>query len=510
MSYSRSNRRGPRSKTAIPQLPWSRLVNRLPPTEVLSADEVEHIHRVSLSLLAEVGMSIHDPQAREVLDRAGCEVDHGTMRVRFDPAFVEEQVAKAPARFTLRARNAARDLTLGDNNINFASVIGPAYCSDLDNGRRPGVSEDVRKYVRLLQSLNTVHMAYGTPFEAMDVPPEVRHLEGYFNGIELTDKVWGAWLLGRYRAEDAIDMACLVFDTDRDGLRARPACIGNINTNSPLVLDTAMSQGAMAFAECGQAVVVTPFTLAGAMAPATLSGALVGQNAEALACIALLQAANPGTPCIYGTFTSNVDMRTGAPAFGTPEFAMAALASGQLARRHGLPWRSSNACSANAVDAQSAYESEMSIWSTVMSHCNLIIHGAGWLEGGLTASFEKLIVDAEMLQMMSYMLRPIDVGVDAMGLEAFKEVGPGGHFFGAADTLKRYETAFYTPMVSDLRSFENWRDAGALTAEQRANTIWKQLLATYQQPAIDAELLLKLRAFVDRRKREISSGTRAA
>ncbi len=506
MATRRSGRNNARDKTAIHQMPWAQLTNRLQPIEVLSSDEVEHIHLASLQLLADVGMVMHDPEARGILKRAGCEVHEDEMRVHFDPEFIDEQIAKAPSSFTLRSRNPSRDLTFGGNNINFTSVVGPAYCSDLDNGRRRGNTHDVRNYVRLLQSLNSVHLIYGTPFEAMDVPPEVRHLEGYYNGIELTDKVWASWLLGRYRAEDGIDMACILFDTDRDGLRERPACIGNINTNSPLVLDTEMSQGAMAFAECGQAVIVTPFTLSGAMAPATLSGALVGQNAEALACIALLQSVNPGTPCIYGSFTSNVDMRTGSPAFGTPEYAMGAFASGQLARRHKLPWRSSNCCVANMVDSQAAYESEMSIWATVMSHCNMIIHGAGWLEGGLTASFEKLIIDAEMLQMMSHMLRPIDTSADALGLEAYKEAGHGGHFFGTTDTLKRYETAFYRPLVSDWRNYENWHDDGALTTEQRANKVWKQLLNTYQQPEINPDLIGELRGFVDRRKQEVLSG----
>jgi len=413
---------------------------------------------------------------------------------------------KAPSTFTLHARNEERHLTLGGNHINFASVIGPAFCSDLDRGRRTGSSEDVRNFVRLLQSLNTIHFVYGTPFEAMDLAPEVRHLQGYLNSIELTDKVWGSWLLDRFRAQDALDMACLLFDTDYDGLKARPACIGNINTNSPLVLDASMTAGARTFAEHGQAVIVTPFTLAGAMAPVTLGGALVGQNAEALACIALLQVINPGTPCVYGSFTCNVDMRSGSPAFGTPEFAKATLASGQLARRYNLPWRSSNACGANVVDAQAAYESEMSIWSTVMSHCNFIIHGGGWLEGGLTASFEKLIIDSEMLQMIAEVLRPIEIDDDSLGLDAYREVGPGGHFFGAADTLRRYEDAFYAPLVSDWQNFENWSDRGSLTAEQRANRVWKQMLASYQPPDIDPSLLAELQAFVERRKTELASG----
>ncbi|MBT4890617.1 MAG: trimethylamine methyltransferase family protein [Rhodospirillales bacterium] len=508
MVRKRSGRANARDKSEINQMPWAQLTNRLKPTEVLSQDEVENIHQNSLRLLAEVGMVMHDPKAREILKRAGCDVDTDTLRVRFDPAFIDEQIAKAPSSFTLRSRNPTRDLTFGGNNINFTSVVGPAFCSDLDKGRRRGNTEDVRNYVRLIQSINTIHLIYGTPFEAMDIPAEVRHLEGYYHGIELTDKVWASWLLGRYRADDGIDMACMLFGTDRDGLKENPACIGNINTNSPLILDAEMTQGAMAFAECGQAVIVTPFTLSGAMAPATLSGALVGQNAEALACIALLQTINPGTPCIYGSFTSNADMRTGSPAFGTPEYAMGAFASGQLARRHNLPWRSSNACTANSVDAQAAYESQMSIWSTVMSHCNMIIHGGGWMEGGLTASFEKLIIDAEMLQMMSYMLRPIDTSDEAMGVEAYKEVGPGGHFFGAADTMKRYETAFYNPIVSDWRNYESWEEGGSLTTEQNANRVWKKMLETYEQPEIDPELLKDLRGFVDQRKQEVLSGVR--
>lgn len=502
----RRHRRGHREKGALTQPPWSRLQNPLPPIEVLSLDQVETIRLASLRLLAEVGMEMHDPWARDVMKAAGCDVDHGTMRVRLDPAFVEEQIAKAPSEFTLRARNPQHDLVMGGNNVNIGSVIGPPYCSDLDQGRRNGSTQDVRNFVRLLQSLNTIHYVYGTPFEAMDRPPEIRHLQGYINGIELTDKVWGSWMLGRFRAVDAINMACMVFDTDRNGLKERPALMANINTNSPLVLDAAMTHGARAFAECGQAVIVTPFTLSGAMAPATIAGALVGQNAEAIAAITLLQTVQPGMPCVYGSFTSNVDMRTGAPAFGTPEYAKAAFASGQLARLQGLPWRSSNACAANVEDVQAAYESEMSIWATVMSHCNLMIHGGGWLEGGLTASFEKLILDAEMLQVMTSMLRPIEVSEATLGLEAFREVGPGGHFFGAADTLNRYEDAFYAPLVTDWSNYENWRDRGSLTATQRANGIWKKMLKDYEPPPLDPDLLQDLQAYAARREAEIASG----
>jgi len=247
---------------------------------------------------------------------------------------------------------------------------------------------------------------------------------------------------------------------------------------------------------------VTPFTLAGAMAPVTLAGALAQQNAEALAVIAFTQMIRPGAPVIYGGFTSNVDMKSGAPAFGTPEYSKAALAGGQLARRYSLPYRSSNANASNAVDAQAAYESEMSIWAAVMGHANMILHGAGWLEGGLCASFEKMIIDAEILQMMAEFLQPIEVNDDTLGLDAIAEAGPGGHFFGTAHTLERYETAFYEPIVSDWRNFETWEEHGALDATQRANGIWKQMLKDYEQPPLDPARDEELKAFMARRKEE--------
>jgi trimethylamine--corrinoid protein Co-methyltransferase len=275
-----------------------------------------------------------------------------------------------------------------------------------------------------------------------------------------------------------------------------------VNTNSPLRVDGAMLDGLTAMARAGQAVIVTPFTLSGAMSPATLAGALAQQNAEALAVIAFTQMVRPGAPVLYGGFTSNVDMKSGAPAFGTPEYTRAAIAGGQLARRYNLPYRSSNACAANAVDAQAAYESEMSLWGAILGHANLIKHGAGWMEGGLVASYEKMIVDAELLQMMSEFLQPIEVNEDTLGLDAIAEVGPGGHFFGAAHTLARFETAFYAPMLSDWRNFETWREAGAKDTTQRANAIWKQLLAEYQPPPLDPAIDEAVRDYVERRRRE--------
>jgi trimethylamine--corrinoid protein Co-methyltransferase len=265
-----------------------------------------------------------------------------------------------------------------------------------------------------------------------------------------------------------------------------------------------MSDGLIAMAEAGQPVVATPFTLAGAMAPATLAGALAEQHAEALFMVALAQIVLPGAPMVYGGFTSNVDMRTGSPAFGTPEYVQAQLATGQLARRVKLPFRSSNVTGSAVVDAQAAYESEMSIWGAVLGGASLLYQGAGWLEGGLTASFEKLVLDAELLQQMARLLEPPKIDDDELGLDAIAEVGPGGHFFGSAHTLARYETAFYQPFLSDWRNFETWQQDGARTATERANRIWKQLLAEYEPPPLEAGVAEQLDEFIERRKRVLA------
>ena len=268
-----------------------------------------------------------------------------------------------------------------------------------------------------------------------------------------------------------------------------------------------MFDGLIKMAEGGQVVILTPFTLSGAMAPATVAGALTQQNAEALAGITLVQLINPGCPVIYGGFTSNVDMKTGAPAFGTPEATRAAMIGGQLARLNGVPYRSSNPNASTSADAQAAYESQMSLWGAVMGHANMILHAAGWLEGGLVASFEKFIIDVDTLQMMAEVLTPIEVTDEAIGIEAMRDVGPGGHFFGTQHTLERYETAFYEPIVSDWRNFESWEAAGAPDAQRRANTICKKVLETYQPPDLDVAIADRLSDFVARRKREIGTRT---
>jgi len=493
---TRDQRRG----AGVPQLAWRQVSNPYHPVEVLSADQVEAIHHASLRLLETIGMKVLQGEARRILEGAGASVDHSTEMVRFDRGMVQELVAKVPRRFTLRARNPERNLTLGDNKIVFSSVGGPAYCHDLDRGRRRGTYAEVCDYLRIIQRLNIIHQEGGGPFEALDLPPETRHLDLYLSQIRLLDKNWQCWALGAERAIDGIEMACIAFGTDREGLARDPALLAIVNTNSPLQLDVPMAEGTIELARAGQVVCITPFTLAGAMSPATIAGTLVEQNAEVLAGLALIQAVRPGAPAMYGAFASNVDMRSGSPAFGTPEYTKAAHASGQLARRYGIPFRSSNTTASNAVDAQAAYESAMSLWGAVLGHANLVNHAAGWLEGGLTASFEKLVLDAEMLQMMAEYLRPIEVSEDTLAVEAIRAVGPAGHFFGSPHTLQRYETAFYTPLLSDWRNFKAWEEAGSRTATERANTLWKRLLEEYEQPPLDPAIDEALAAYVEKRK----------
>jgi trimethylamine--corrinoid protein Co-methyltransferase len=382
-------------------------------------------------------------------------------------------------------------------------VAGPPNVHDCERGRRSGNYRDYCELVSLAQSLNIIHAIGNQPVAPIELPAHNRHLDCYLANLTYADRVYHCSAIGDERALDGIDMAAIAQGKERQEIIDQPAVITIISVNSPRRFDQAMSEGLMTMSEWGQAVVVTPFTLMGAMAPVTMAAALSQQNAEALAGIALTQITRPGAPAIYGGFTSNVDMKSGAPAFGTPENVRATLAGGQLARRYNLPYRSSNASASNVVDAQAAYESEMSIWAAVMAHANMVYHGAGWMEGGLTASFEKVVLDAEMLQMMAEVVKPVLVDEDSLGFEAIKGVPSGGHFFGAAHTLARYENAFYHPFISDWRNYESWEEAGGEDATQRATRIWKQLLQSYQKPPMDPGIREALDAFVARRKGEI-------
>ena len=484
------------------QRPWTHVSNPYRPIEVLGADQVEEIHQASLTILEEIGIAFLLPEALEILQAAGAEVNMTSQVVRFDRGLVEESLSHAPSTFTLHARNPEHNLELGENHVNFATVGSAPNVSDLERGRRPGNFRDYCDLLRLAQSINVIHLCGGYPVEPVDLPPATRHLDALRAFATLTDKAFHAYSLGRTRILDGIEMARIARGVSPEQLSREPSLFTVVNSSSPLRIDGPMLEGVIEMARHNQIVVLTPFTLSGAMAPATIAGALAQQNAEALAGIAFAQIVNPGAPCMYGGFTSNVDMKSGAPAFGTPEYTRAALAGGQLARRYRLPYRSSNANAANVVDAQAAYESEMSLWGAVMGHANMIMHGAGWMEGGLCASFEKMVLDAELLQMMAEFMIPLEVNEDTLGLDAIREVGQGGHFFGAAHTLARYETAFYAPILSDWSNFESWEESGALTATERANTLYKEILAGYEAPALDVARREELDAFVARRTSE--------
>ena len=493
------NRRPARHASDIPQNPFGQVPRAYAPTQVLSADQINTLHEAALRVLATTGIRVLSAPARALFKTAGARAD-ADMIVRFDPAMIAACLATVPASFTLRARNPAHDLHFGGANMVFASVGGPAYVMDIDRGRRDGTHAEMCDYLRLIQSLNVIQQEGGGPFEALDLPANTRHLDLYLAQITLLDKSWQTQTLGTARTMDGLEMAAIAMGCGVEALP--PMLLGIINTNSPLQLDIPMAEGLIALASHGQVNTITPFTLAGAMSPVTLAGALVLQHAEAMAGIALTQIVRPGVPVLYGGFTSNVDMRSGAPAFGTPEYAKAAQASGQLARHIGVPFRSSNVTSANAVDAQAAYESQMALWGAVMGGAHLIEHAAGWMHGGLTASFEKLILDAEMLQMLQAYLTPIATDPASLALEAIAEVGPGGHFFGTSHTMERYEHAFHAPMLSNWDNHPQWLQKGAIEAPRRANVIWKQLLAEYQQPPLDPSIAEALADYVARRAAE--------
>ncbi|HLF22161.1 MAG TPA: trimethylamine methyltransferase family protein [Aestuariivirga sp.] len=500
MTVERHGRRKSVAQQPLNQLPWSQPRLTLEPSRILSEDQIETIHRQSLRVLQEIGMDVLLPEAREILGRAGAMIDGERVRIGGD--IVEQALKTPPSEFTFHARNPAHDIRIGGNWIAFTPVGGPPNCSDLDRGRRPGTLEDNGNFVRLSQFFNCVHTAGGGSVDALDSHASVRHLHIMRNKVRLSDKVPFVTSTGRHRLFDCLEIARLARGISKEQFLREPSAYTVINTNSPLKLDTPMAMGIIEMARLNQICVVTPFTLAGAMAPVTLAGALVEQNAEALAGLALSQLANPGAPFVYGGFTSNVDMKSGAPAFGTPEYMKACIAGGQLARRYKLPYRTSSTNAANSVDAQAAYETVFSLWGAIMGGGNVIQHAAGWLEGGLVASYEKFALDADLLQMVMQYLEPLEVSEATMALDAMNEVGPGGHFFGAAHTLERYATAFYQPMISDWRSFPQWEQAGSPKAHDKANALWKRALAEYVEPNLDSAILDAIDEFVARRVRE--------
>ncbi len=480
---------------------YRQLRNPFDPVRVFSDDQINHIHETALSILETLGMRVLLPEARARFGGAGARVDESTEMVYLDRGLVTLALSQAPSIIEMTAPAPSRNVTVGGKSLAVVPVSGPPNASDLDRGRRPGTYQDFRELIMLSQSFDVIHIL-GPSIEPQDVAPQFRHLDVTSAQLTLSDKIPFVYSRGRPQVEDCFAMIRIAHGVSEEDFRSRVYTYTNINTNSPRQLDVPMAQGILDFAAAGQMLILTPFTLAGAMAPITIVGALALAHAEALAGVTLAQITRPGTPTVYGGFTSNVDMKSGSPAFGTPEYVKACFGSGQLARHIGLPWRSSNATASNVADGQAVYESQMSLWGAVMGGCNVLIHGAGWLESGLCTSYEKFIIDVEMLQMFAEVFEPLIVNTDEIGMDAISEVAPGGHFFSTAHTMGRFRSAFYTPLISDWRNYGQWFEDGALTVTQRANKIWHQTLEQYQPPAHEPAKVEELAAFVARRKQD--------
>jgi trimethylamine--corrinoid protein Co-methyltransferase len=499
----RRRRHGDDGDAAKPRQPdWRQPTRRFAPTDLISEDELEAIHETSLQILSEIGIDFLDGEARRLLAEAGARVDSDSERVRFDPEFIEETIKTAPSEFTIHSWNPDRNIHMGGDKVAFTAVSSPPNVSDEAGGRRVGNRTDFQKLLRLGQTINMVHMWGGYPVEPVDIHPAVRHLDAIYDMLTLSDRVVHGYSLGAQRNRDALEMVRIARQVDEATLEREPSILSVINASSPLRYDAPMLQGVLEYSSRNQVIVITPFTLAGAMAPVTVAGALAQHNAEALAGIALTQVVRPGAPVIYGGFTSNVDMQSGAPAFGTPEFMQTQMITGQLTRRYGIPYRSSGVNAANALDAQAAYESVFSLWGAIMGGAHMVLHAIGWMEGGLRASFEKMILDADLCAMVARFMDPIDFSEGGLALEAIRDVGPGGHYFGTAHTLERYRNAFYQPLISDWSNYETWAEAGKPGAEGRMVELVDHFMASYQQPPMEDVVRAELEDFVERRKAE--------
>ncbi len=493
-----------RGTAAIEQSPWRLPVNLDRPTEPLDEDGIQAIHDGAMRILEEIGIAFLNPEALEILRASGgCDIDGEIVRMGRD--FVMEKVALAPSQFDITPRNPDRKITIGGNHLLFGNVSSPPNYWDMELGKKvPGNREMCQNLLKLTQYFNCIHFAGGYPVEPVDVHASVRHLDVLYDKLTITDKVMHAYSLGKERVEDVMEMVRIAGGLSHEEFDAMPRMYTNINSTSPLKHDFPMMDGWMRLARRGQALVVTPFTLAGAMAPVTMAGAVAQSLAEALCAVVLAQIINPGCPCVIGTFTSNVDMKSGAPAFGTPEYMRATQMTGQMARFYDLPMRSSGVCAANVPDGQAMWETSNSLWASVQSGTNMVYHAAGWLEGGLIASPEKFIMDCEVLQQIQRYMEPATFATtpDDIALDAIKSVGNDGHFFGIEHTQERYTTAFYQPFLSDWKNYEGWEAAGAIWTPERAHNIFKQILEEFEEPPMDPAIREELADFVARRKSE--------
>jgi trimethylamine--corrinoid protein Co-methyltransferase len=492
----RAGRQAARLHAVAERVPF--ITRTLAPFEVLSEEGVELIEHNADRILQEVGVEFRDPEALATFRDGGADVDGE--RVRFPAGMCREIVrATAPAAFTQHARNPANSVEVGGMNTVFAPAYGSPFVRDLDDGRRYGTIEDFRNFVKLTWASPYLHHSGGTVCEPVDLPVNKRHFEMVYSHLRWSDKPFMGSVTHPDRARDTVDMARIVFG--REYLDDHSVILSLINANSPLVWDSTMLGAARAYAEANQGVIMTPFILSGAMSPVTVAGTATQTLAEALAGMAYVQLVRPGAPVVLGSFASSISMQSGAPTFGTPEPALVLYVMGQLARRLGVPFRSGGAlCASKVADAQAAYESANTMQPTMLGGVNFVLHTAGWLEGGLTMGYEKFVLDADQAGMAHAFAKGVDLSKNGQAIDAIIENGPGQHFLGAAHTLANFESAFYRSQVADNNSYEQWLSEGEQDAAQRANALWKRMLAEYEPPPIDEAVDEELRSWIEERK----------
>ena len=485
------------------QVPAGQRRHTMKPIDIVSADELESIHETSLRVLEEIGMDFIHEGAKDILRQHGAEVSKDSDRVKFPRELILSTIKTIPEQFELTSRTPERNRLIGKDCFVMAPVASAPNSHSRAGGRRDGNAQDFQDFLRLAQTTNVADLTQGYPVEPVDIHASVRHLHCIGDFIRMTDKPWQAYSLGQQRNLDAIEMCRISHGVSEADFDKQVRMTSVINTSSPLKLDTVMLEGIIQMSSRNQLIVLTPFTLSGAMAPVTLAGAAVQQNAEALAGLAFTQMVRPGSPVVYGGFTSNVDMKSGAPAFGTPEYMKTVMLGGQLCRRYKVPYRSSNVVAANTIDAQAAYEAVFSIWALMHSGVNLVKHTFGWMEGGLQASFEKFMLDVDLIQMALKFLEPLGFSEDDLAFDAIKEVDSTGHFLGTAHTQARYTSAFYSPILSDWRNYETWAEAGSPTTYDHAERAYQEMLAAYEvPPAMPQKREEELAAFIAKRVEE--------
>ncbi len=475
--------------------------NRLAPYELLSEEALSAIDGGWRRLISEIGVQFDHPEALELFRRAGQIVEDDI--VRLDPEFVLEQVAKAPREFRMRARNPAHDLHVGGNRMAFVPTQGPPFVRAGDR-RAEGTLADLERFVQLSQVTPELDSPGSRVCEPNDLDLDSRHLYQQLSVTTLSDKVFGGSANSRAVARDCMEMAGILFG-GRDAIEHTPVMFAIVNVNSPLRYDGRMLEALLEYSGAGQVVILTPFLLMGAMAPVTIPAALVQQAAEALAGVALVQLLRPGAPVILGSFLSNIDMKSGSPGFGGPESAIGLLASGQMARRFGLPWRAGGGglTTSQTVDVQAGYEAFNTMQAAFLAGANWVHQSAGWLEGGLVACYEKFVSDVEILQILREQFTPLEVDAASMAFDAHDEVRHGGHFLGAAHTMERFRDCFYRPTLASTDNFERWTRLGARDGATRAAEIWPKKLEEWQRPPMDDAVRAELEEYVDRRRAEL-------